>query len=90
MLRGPRPKGIKGKEREIIIKIRIEKEPENPCNNLEVIGECMWKWEKYFDWSFTLLYKSFTEEQILMRTNNFQFDTLDIRNFFSANKGGNK
>ena len=39
----------KEKEREIIIKIHIEEEPENPYKNLGAIGECMWKWKKYFD-----------------------------------------
>lgn len=40
----------KEKEREIIIRIHLEEEPENPYENLGVLGECMWKWKKYFDW----------------------------------------
>ena len=40
----------KEKDREIIIKIHIEEEPENPYKNLVIIGECMWKWKEYFDW----------------------------------------
>lgn len=38
----------KEKEREIIIRIHFEEEPENPYDNLGVIGESMWKWKKYF------------------------------------------
>jgi len=47
---GTKPKKDKKKEKEIIIEIHLEEEPENPYKNLGVIGECMWKWKKYFDW----------------------------------------
>jgi len=39
----------KKKEKEIFVEIHLEEEPENPYKNLGVIGECMWKWQQYFD-----------------------------------------
>ena len=43
-------KVTKSKEKEILIEISLEEEPENPYKNLGVIGECVWKWHKYFEW----------------------------------------
>ena len=40
----------KEKEKEILIEISLEEEPENPYKKLGVIGECMWKWNQYFEW----------------------------------------
>jgi len=45
---GTKAKKDKKEEKEIIVEISLEEEPENPYKNLGVIGECMWKWQQYF------------------------------------------
>jgi len=39
----------KDKEKDIIIEVSLDDEPENPYKNLGVIGEYMWEWHKYFE-----------------------------------------
>lgn len=46
---GTKVKRDKKKEKEILVEISLEEEPENPYKNLGVIGDCMWKWQQYFD-----------------------------------------
>lgn len=46
---GTKAKKDKKKEKEIIVEISLEEEPENPYKNLGVIGECVWRWQQYFD-----------------------------------------
>lgn len=46
------PKSNKNKERgnEVLIEVFVKETPANPYKNLGLIGECMWKWCKYFEW----------------------------------------
>ncbi len=47
---GTKVKRDEKKEKEIFVEISLEEELGNPFENLGVIGECMWKWKKYFIW----------------------------------------
>ena len=45
----PKKDNKKEKEREIIIRIHIEEEPDNPYKDLGVLGENLWEWQQYFE-----------------------------------------